>query len=120
MEEKTPDRGLRKMIEKLRQIDKRPAGQIPSIMAKRTIHDKKDHLRDPIQKIERSLNDVDNLGFATDALEFLDSLYLFHCWSCDEEWPVFGRSWPEGGAKFIGDKAGKSEVLDKHGFAHTE
>ena len=118
MREATPERALRKMTEQSCQVGKRHlAGQVPSIMAKRTVQPDIKTCMDPVQKIERSLNDEAHLRYATDALEFLDSLSLFHCYNCDEEWPVFERPWPAGGKQYAGVRAGKSEVLEKHGFA---
>ena len=118
LRESTPDRALRKMQEKLRQVTKKQtAGQVPSIMARRSDPEGMKHMVHPMQKLQTALNDEDNLTCARQALEFLDSMYLFHCWNCDEEWPVFGKEWPQSGIYFVGTKAGKSEVLEKHGFA---
>jgi len=71
---------------------------------------------DPAVKISNSLDDEVHLNYVTDALEFLNSMRLHHCYNCDEEWPCFEKDWPQAGAAFAGAKAGKSEVLEKHGF----
>jgi len=118
--ETTPDRALRKMSEKIRQsVKTQSVGQVPSIMAKQLDQTKMDSGVDFRQKIERALNDEISLFYATESLEFLNSMSLFHCWNCDEEWPVFEQYWPQCGTEFVGDKAGKSEVLEKHGFAKS-
>ena len=105
------------MVEKLRQnANKGLAGQVPSITAKRTSQMPSEDSSHPMHKIRRALNDEENLDYVRESLEFLDSMSLFHCWNCDEEWPVFSKEWPQAGIQYAGPKAGKSEVLEKHGF----
>ena len=50
------------------------------------------------------------------SFEFLDTLRLHHCENCNEQWPVFDGTWPQGGVATAGDKAGFSETIRQVGW----
>ena len=66
--------------------------------------------------LKTSLNNQKSLEVASEALQFLKSIRLHYCAKCDEEWPVFDAPWPQTGVPWAGDKAGKSETIERAGF----
>ena len=67
------------------------------------------------------LDDPVSLQRLREYFEFLQSHRLHYCATCDEEWGVFDREWPQGGVATAGVKAGASECLAAGGFlAHSE
>ena len=110
--ESTPKRALRKMNDKIRHNANKPS-QLTAVRAENC---DSTEIIDPMTKISRALDDETNLGYVRTSMEFLDSMRLHHCFNCDEEWPCFEANWPQAGAAFAGSRAGKSEVLEMHGF----
>ena len=127
--ETTPDRALRKMLEKVKKKSSKEQHQ--SIVA-----------RDPVRAasgaqahgatgesmpseggrtVKELLDDASALAHVRASYEFLGSASLHHCSKCDEEWPVFHKPWPQSGVPWAGPKAGKCETIARAGFerAHS-
>ena len=121
--ETTPERALKKMKAKVQKIRaKAERGQQERIVVKAPA-DSSAQCQQPARIPEetyapalRTLNDPKALQHVIDAFEFLGSLRLHHCVSCDEEWPVFDTDWPQTGVAWVGHKAGKCETRSSAGF----
>ena len=120
--ETTPDRALRKIIEKVkRNMAKVARGEGQTIVARA---DPSDVLETGSARAQESqqhpaiakLNDPAVLEILRNTYEYLGSARLHYCENCDEQWPVFDGQWPNAGVICAGSRAGDCETITSAGF----
>jgi len=130
LRETTPARAMRKMREALRRAAKKTAkGTHAAIVVKYTPADIESQPTAPCDDdtaarpqhaaaiaTNAAVHDARGLGYVRDAYEFLNSMRLQYCRSCDEEWPVFDVAWPQAGVEWAGPEAGRCETIERAGF----
>jgi hypothetical protein len=110
--ESTPDRALRKMLEKAKRTANRAAAGKHEPIVSRDLHPDPATMGGASQgKALDSLRDPHALAILKTYLEFMASDRLHHCPNCDEEWPVFDAEWPQTGVELAGPKAGTPPTL---------
>ena len=121
LREATPDRALRKLCGKIkRRHQKMWRGEEEPVVAKAAGRSGTGAGEEPSPALAQ-LDDPVSLQRLQEYFEFLQSHRLLYCATCDEEWGVFDREWPQGGVATAGKKAGESECLAAAGFrAHSE
>ena len=121
LRETTPQRALKKLQGKIkRRHEKMWRGEEEPIVARAAGSAGTGTGQEPSPALAR-LHDPLSLQRLQEYFEFLQSHRLHYCATCDEEWGVFDREWPQGGVATAGAKAGASECLAAGGFlAHGE
>ena len=125
--ESMPERALRKMRKKVRNLQARAARNEHSRIVAKDVADS-DFPRPQASEMSqasyspalRTLDDPSSLQYVIEAFEYLSSIRLLYCSNCDEEWPVFGGEWPQSGVAWTGPKAGKCECIVKAGFLASD
>ena len=125
--ESTPERALRKMQKKIRNLHAKQARGEYSRIAAKDVGDGDFPLPQANQMSEASyspalltLQKPSTLQYVIEAFEYLSSIRLQYCYNCDEEWPVFDGEWPQSGVKWVGPKAGKCECIVEAGFLASD
>ena len=128
--ESTAEQALRKMKEKVRRmIMKAARGECERIIAKNTTfisnqaptEDQVGNQTVGAWPSHRSaaLGKLDDPIVRThlrDSFSYLNTIQLYYCKNCDEEWPVFTGEWPKAGAATAGPKCGYSETIERVGW----
>ena len=119
--EATPDRALKKVCGKIkRRHQKMWRGEEEPVVAKAAGRMGTCAGEEPSPALAL-LDDPVSLQRLREYFEFLQSHRLHYCATCDEQWGVFDREWPQAGVATAGEKAGTSECIKASDFlVHSE